>query len=59
MCHCPACFLKFYQGFGAQWQWLVQVLATVLGGSSCMVKITPNAPNLDHGKKTFFTGSVF
>ena len=22
-----------------------------LGGSSCMVKITPNAPNLDHAKK--------
>ena len=25
--------------------------ATILGGSSCMVKITPNAPNLDHAKK--------
>ena len=24
---------------------------TNLGGSSCMVKITPNAPNLDHAKK--------
>ena len=22
-----------------------------LGGSSCMVKMTPNAPNLDHAKK--------
>ena len=22
-----------------------------LGGSSCMVKITPNAPNLNHAKK--------
>ena len=30
-----------------------------LGGSSCMVKVTPNAPNLDHAKKKFFTGSVF
>ena len=30
-----------------------------LGGSSCMVKITPNAPNLDHARKKFFTGSVF
>ena len=30
-----------------------------LGGSSCMVKITPNAPNLDHAKKCFFRGSVF
>ena len=30
-----------------------------LGGSSCMVKITPNAPNLDHAKKKFFTGSIF
>ena len=30
-----------------------------LGGSSCMVKITPNAPNLDQAKKWFFTGSVF
>ena len=25
--------------------------ATFLGGSSCIVKITPNAPNLDHAKK--------
>ena len=25
--------------------------STCLGGSSCMVKITPNAPNLDHAKK--------
>ena len=23
-----------------------------------MVEITPNAPNLDHAKKKFFTGSV-
>ena len=27
------------------------VSGTNLGGSSCMVKITPNAPNLDHAKK--------
>ena len=33
--------------------------STNLGGSSCVVKITPNAPNLDHAKKTFFTASVF
>ena len=32
---------------------------TGLGGSSCMVKITPNALNLEHEKKAFFTGSVF
>ena len=24
-----------------------------------MVQITPNAPNLDHAKKQFFTGCVF
>ena len=24
-----------------------------------MVKIPPNAPNLDHAKKKFFTGSLF
>ena len=30
----------------------------LLGGSSCMVKITPNAPNLDHAKQYFFTGTV-
>ena len=29
LCHCPACFLKVYQGFRGQWQWLVQVLAIV------------------------------
>ena len=27
--------------------------AAGLGGSSCMVKITPNAPNLDHAKNSF------
>ena len=26
-------------------------LFNCLGGSSCMVTITPNAPNLDHAKK--------
>ena len=34
------------------------LVGTVLGGSSCMVKITPNAPNLNHAKKWLFTGSV-
>ena len=38
--------------------WMV-CASLCLGGSSCMVKITPNAPNLDHAKKLFFTGSVF
>ena len=28
-----------------------EVCPAYLGGSSCMVKITPNAPNLDHAKK--------
>ena len=31
----------------------------VLGGSSCMVKITPNATNFENAKEQFFTGSVF
>ena len=30
-----------------------------LGGSSCMVKITPNAPNLDHEKKNNFSRALF
>ena len=34
------------------------VVAVLLGDSSCMVKITPNAPNLDHAENHFFTGSV-
>ena len=30
-----------------------------LGGSSCMVKITPNAPNLDHAKNRFSQALFF
>ena len=30
---------------------LLYLTVFLLGGSSCMVKITPNAPNLDHAKK--------
>ena len=25
MCHCPACFLKVFQGVGGQWQWYSRV----------------------------------
>ena len=32
---------------------------TNLGGSSCMVKITPNAPNLDHAKNSFSQALFF
>ena len=30
---------------------LARSVVVVLGGSSCMVKITPNTPHLDHAKK--------